>query len=370
MKYAFISFALFISTCIVNAQPRLVRVLGQQYANATWYDSAAELYSYNSNGLVSEITNEGTYNNYTLEPVTKDINTYNSSGVPESSDTYEWDHVAAAWKTTPSYHTTWEYNSSGKITRIKTAITSVNNFTIDSFIYNSSGLLIEETNWEDGNNGIQYSSRQTYSYNSSGLLSEKIYSYWTIPGNVWKTSSKTEYVYNSSGILTEEKYYTWDNASSSWAPYIKATHTYSSGKIVEDLYEDLNNSAWNSKTTYTYNTDGTLAEELHQLADGSSWVNYTRDLYFYDNTSGINTISDERITIYPNPSRGIFTVDFNFDATPAQVLVTDITGKQVFNRQINSGNSAEINLLNLNKGIYLLHLTTGQGMKTQKLVVE
>jgi hypothetical protein len=63
-------------------------------------------------------------------------------------------------------------------------------------------------------------------------------------------------------------------------------------------------------------------------------------------------------------------VDFNFDETPAQILVMDIAGKQIFNQAFTAGTTAEISLQNIDKGIYLLQLKTNEGINTQKLVIE
>lgn len=75
------------------------------------------------------------------------------------------------------------------------------------------------------------------------------------------------------------------------------------------------------------------------------------------------------IVIYPNPSSGIFTIEFNGIKNSNSIFIYDLTGKKIISVQ-NSDNENLINLESFAKGIYLLRVTTEQGTLNSKLVKE
>ncbi|HYG14938.1 MAG TPA: T9SS type A sorting domain-containing protein [Bacteroidia bacterium] len=358
MKKHFLLINFIFCICIANAQPKLARELSQYY-DAAWIDSTERLFSYDLAGRNSVIISNNLRGGF--YPNTKEVRTFNSSNAVEIADLYSWNTATLNWNTSPHLSAVFTYNSSGKIERMEFG----SGLIVDSFIYNTSGILSDYYSWME-NGGTRTSfTWKSYTYNSSGLVSEMVLSVWL--NSVWNTGPKTEYTYNSSGLLTEEKINEW--YSSTWNYSNKIVYIYSGGELTEKQYiSPAGSSTW--KHTYSYNTDGTLAEDLMLNYDNGSWNNWARYLYFYTGTSSINTVNEQNINVYPNPSGGLFTVDFNFDETPAQMQVMDVTGKQVYNRHINSGSDAEINLTGLDKGIYLLHLTTAKGVETKKLIVK
>ncbi len=80
-------------------------------------------------------------------------------------------------------------------------------------------------------------------------------------------------------------------------------------------------------------------------------------------TVAVNSISAENISIYPNPSNGVFnvSVEANFN-----LEVLDITGK-VINTQVLTGNSTiEINTA----GVYFFRFSNEEGSVTQRVIVQ
>ena len=67
----------------------------------------------------------------------------------------------------------------------------------------------------------------------------------------------------------------------------------------------------------------------------------------------INEISTNSVAVYPNPTDGIFTVEFTKEAT-VDISIMDITGKEVYKNTMNS--TSQINISNLERGIYLVRL--------------
>ncbi|MEM1216950.1 MAG: T9SS type A sorting domain-containing protein, partial [Bacteroidota bacterium] len=83
----------------------------------------------------------------------------------------------------------------------------------------------------------------------------------------------------------------------------------------------------------------------------------------------------DQVQLFPNPTRDILTVDFQFRTeVPAQVQlhVTDMTGKGVLQQAWNAASGKQrrkLDLGQLSAGIYLLHLTDGTTRVTKKFVV-
>ncbi len=81
-------------------------------------------------------------------------------------------------------------------------------------------------------------------------------------------------------------------------------------------------------------------------------------------TSSISTQTDINVSIYPNPSNGDITV--SSDEQIDNIRITDKLGRIVFEANYHTKN---INLKELNSGIYLITITSGGISKTNKLVI-
>jgi len=86
------------------------------------------------------------------------------------------------------------------------------------------------------------------------------------------------------------------------------------------------------------------------------------DLLFAD----MNELATDLISVYPNPSNGIFLVDLsNVDATNIHVFNT--FGEEVYASKC-SGNSVSVNLKDNALGVYIVQVETNKGTVTQRIV--
>lgn len=75
------------------------------------------------------------------------------------------------------------------------------------------------------------------------------------------------------------------------------------------------------------------------------------------------------LTIFPNPAQDLVMVRFPFPAKNFTLKLTDTAGKIVKTTEINNNISETwLNLKNLPAGLYLLEVSTPEGIFTQKLV--
>ena len=74
------------------------------------------------------------------------------------------------------------------------------------------------------------------------------------------------------------------------------------------------------------------------------------------------------IQVYPNPSEGIFTLSYTGKSTLVQIVITDITGKVVYNEKKNN-NLNQIDLSTYPKGLYILKVITGNDILTERIII-
>ena len=79
-------------------------------------------------------------------------------------------------------------------------------------------------------------------------------------------------------------------------------------------------------------------------------------------TASVDDQNQLDISIYPNPSSDTVYIDGNY--TQLKVVVYDILGKQVINKSITNS----IDISQLQKGVYILQLSDGAKLTTQRIV--
>jgi hypothetical protein len=80
------------------------------------------------------------------------------------------------------------------------------------------------------------------------------------------------------------------------------------------------------------------------------------------------------INLFPNPSNGMLSVELNAEKqTNIQITILDFVGKVVFDENYSFGQGQEIrniNLYDLNNGLYFIRFRSGDTIYTEKLVID
>ncbi|WP_375562855.1 T9SS type A sorting domain-containing protein [Bernardetia sp. OM2101] len=88
---------------------------------------------------------------------------------------------------------------------------------------------------------------------------------------------------------------------------------------------------------------------------------------------GENDKSNSALKLFPNPSNGNFTIQFNdFDAEEGTLNIVDLTGKVIFTKElknINNKSEEQLELPNVDNGIYIIQVQTQKGVYQQKVMV-
>lgn len=82
-------------------------------------------------------------------------------------------------------------------------------------------------------------------------------------------------------------------------------------------------------------------------------------------STGLDRVLPLQFAVYPNPSKGVFTVNLN---EQAEVVIADITGKEVYSKRVDAGSS--IIEPHLTYGWYILQIRTQQQVSVQKILLQ
>jgi hypothetical protein len=89
-------------------------------------------------------------------------------------------------------------------------------------------------------------------------------------------------------------------------------------------------------------------------------------------TVGINELNSSSIVVYPNPiiNNKTVTIQANINGV-SELQVVDLTGKLIFNTQVNfKNNTTEINLDGISNGTYLIKLKNQDKLLTKKISIQ
>lgn len=121
------------------------------------------------------------------------------------------------------------------------------------------------------------------------------------------------------------------------------------------------------------------------MGTGAQWSNagwgnndafYTlfniQNIYLIPTAVQQNNSQEFSFTLYPNPGNGELVVSFGKDATPQNLVVTDVLGQVVFSQkilQIDSNGRLYLDFRRLDQGIYFLNLQYTGKSETKKFSI-
>ena len=221
------------------------------------------------------------------------------------------------------------------------------------------------------------------------LLGADVLCFGESNGNAWfiAAGGVTPYAYNWSNGSTS------DSSGAITAGLISVTITDNLGcaTTISDIFTE-NDSVW---YTYAQPTGNGACSGIFEMFGGQSPFNYLWSngdtssqscdtLGFYSITmtdangcsiivdsvqiyTGIEEYKFYGVSIFPNPTTGIFTVELE-DNVITNVLIQDITGKEVFSTTIEETQKT-IDISHLKNGNYLLNLSNDKEILTRKLIL-
>jgi hypothetical protein len=166
--------------------------------------------------------------------------------------------------------------------------------------------------------------------------------------------------------------------------------TYTLRPRLHDAYNSNNGNTYTLDALFSYSTDGStwsdafddvLAQPL-QLNGGSQlfikvspYFTGQTGTYLLDipitrsATTGIEDVAGT-LRVYPNPGRGVFTIETPASFQPETYRVSDAGGRTVYEVQVRDKARQQTLSLNLPAGLYLLEATGKTGKLSQKLMLQ
>jgi len=127
--------------------------------------------------------------------------------------------------------------------------------------------------------------------------------------------------------------------------------------------------AWTGPNGFTANT-----EDLDSIADGAYTVIVTDGngcdtiVSILVELTGINSLANHSFSMYPNPTDGAVTIAAK--ASIKSVRVMDMLGNLVMENSFTTSTKLDLNLMNLNSGLYLIEVQTEDGRYLKKLTIQ
>jgi len=117
--------------------------------------------------------------------------------------------------------------------------------------------------------------------------------------------------------------------------------------------------------TETTPQEVTYKEEIYKTSDGGTGTL----LRFEDNTAEQQNVFVPEISVYPNPSTGIFTLETNIES-PKEVIVYDILGNIVYSVSNVLTKYPQVDLSSKSKGVYFVKIISGDIIKVNRIILQ
>jgi len=82
-----------------------------------------------------------------------------------------------------------------------------------------------------------------------------------------------------------------------------------------------------------------------------------------NSTLSVRQLTKSSYSIYPNPVKDILNINLTYNNELKNVTITNLLGRTIY-----SSNTKKIDIENLSKGIYILNITTENGIATEKII--
>lgn len=380
-----------------------------------WSNYALITYSYDNNGYADSVLVQLSSNDGPFENATLDITVNNSNGMPLQTINRKWNKTTTSWDNNAKY--SFVYNA-GKT--VDTAITSLWNYnkatweyqtkTVYTYTPNRKLFYYETLEWQT--NKWVDETLYTYYYDSYGLVSNILVQKYD--GFDFEKFTQTIFTNNSDGTLNQHTSQFWVEATNAWVNNQQQNYSYSQVCLLPlqllDFTATKNNTTvvldWKTLDekdiahfTMQRNTDGTGFSDIARIpaanSTGAHTYSYTDDIqnitaakiYYRLKITGIDSalfyskaipvditaqVNGGTFKVYPVPANNYLFVSFNMqNMHAAQLRITDVSGKIVYQSSISSNqanNLLTINISALSKGMYYAMLIMDNTIQRAKFV--
>jgi hypothetical protein len=267
------------------------------------------------------------------------------------------------------YQSVYFYNNDGTLSaeliQQKTPTTAWVNTQLNSWFFypGTTNIRVQRAKIWNLEFGIWENSQNIeYEYTVDNQLKSETYQHWKTM--FWVDDLRYNYVYDSNGLETKKTlslpiYHEWRNMTSiNYSDYIGGL-----ADMIQSQYEYWGGNTGDLVTAYIpfdFNNSPALQKgkrlEIITTSNGD--------------TTGVTQIKgqNQQIPVYPNPSKGIFYINtLNYNILSWKVSTVD---GRILKTMTQPAQSGVIDLNDLPKGVYLLHVETSENKYVVKLIKE
>jgi hypothetical protein len=217
------------------------------------------------------------------------------------------------------------------------------------------------------NGGIGYSEDNGVSWKVSTLPAGTIWQYTSITKATDGTLLALYYSTPSILIKSTDNGVTWEKVNATIPANIKVICYYGNDLIAYSILGTTYKSTDGGLSFASLNSKQIMMSISSMISNGKNiYLHGMTGIYIYGNApTGINSISEDKLSIYPNPCKNNIYLESSklFDS----YMLTDITG-----RMVNWGfvTDSKIDVSQINSGIYILSAITKDGKKSSVKIVK
>lgn len=195
--------------------------------------------------------------------------------------------------------------------------------------FDGNGNIIREGSdmWNDTTKVWENSVLTTHTLNQNSTINFSITQMWQKESKTWEDVQKTLYTYDGSkNLLTQKSQMFFGD---SWMDFGILTNTYNtSNQLIQSLDQDYDMMTMQmkntSKSTHSYNSDGTEYQTLSQTWGASGpWTNSNRSTYAYNPNKKIISLLSEEYKNETWQNRTKSAITYNSNGTIKETLTQE-----------------------------------------------
>ncbi len=345
------------------------------YSNNEWQKIQRGLLSYDANNHIAETIFQTWANNlWTNNSKT----TYNYTGKGLMLD-YLWDNGNSAWtlfRRTFNDYLNGTALSEKTLGQIVSGSTWQNNFRSKQ-TYNDSNLELSafQQNWDVNTQSWINSFQQKLDYYANSNQDHYLFEFWDATTNSFSSgyrSTSTDVscsqtlqlvpvseIENNRGVLVQNKNgnYMVHRMPAVKTNNIQRTLNPLAGNRNSLVYDFTFNGSGNQPKQYAFELILSTAAKPQNIKSKTA-----------DNAITINKSS---FILSPNPAKTYFNINLSAWKNAGDIVMklSDISGKLIIQQKMNAG-IQKVNLPALQKGVYIVSVSSGKEIQNQKLVIE